>query len=188
MKNIFSKNSLFIFLFVFGTSFSYADGSKTTASYIVPTEENLVEHSRFEVEIVKPYTGVSTAEISYIFPKALTGDPGLRVDFKRISGNEDTGVSLWEANEMTATCTDNASQVQCNVYLKRAPPLASAQRVFETFSVGLDLQTSAPLFDTSKAKDFLKKSGLPQNIIDIKLDVLDKFLSSEPAGILSYEY
>jgi hypothetical protein len=151
----------------------------------VPTPAHLVEHSRFQVEIVKSYTGISSTEISYIFPKELTGDPGLRVDFKRISGNEDTGVSLWEAKEMTATCTDDGEQVQCNVYLKKLP-VVREQNLFT--SLGQDLRSSTPIFDFSKAKDFIGKTGLPQQIIDAKLDVLDQFLSSEPAGILSYDY
>lgn len=181
------KNTFFIAMLlpILATSLSYAKGPDLTASYIVPTPAHLVEHSRFQVEIVKSYAGISSTEISYIFPKELTGDPALRVDFNRISSNEETGVSFWDSKEMTATCTDDGEEVQCNVYLKKAPVVRS---LFQLSSLGQDLRSSSPLFDFSKAKDFIGKSGLPQNIIDAKLDVLDQFLSSEPAGILSYDY
>ncbi len=184
MKSFFST---LILLPLLAATFSSANAESTNASYIVPTPAHLVEHSRFQVEIVKSYTGISSTEISYIFPKELTGDPGLRVDFKRISGEEDTGVSLWEAKEMTATCTDDGKQVQCNMYLKKVPVIRE-QSFFQLSSLGQDIRVSAPVFDFSKATDFINKSGLPQQIIDAKLDVLDQFLSSEPAGILSYDY
>ncbi len=184
MKNFFFR---LILLPVLAAPFFSANASSTSASYIVPTPAHLVAHSRFQVEIVKSYTGISSTEISYIFPKELTGDPGLRVDFKRLSGKENTGVSLWEAKEMTATCTDDGKQVQCNVYLKKMP-LIQEQSFFQLSSLGQDIRSSTPVFDFSKAQDFIGKSGLPQNIIDAQLDVLDQFLSSEPAGILSYDY
>ncbi len=184
MKSLFF---LSILLPVLAAPLSYAKGADTTASYIVPTPSHLVEYSRFQVEIVKSYAGISSSEISYVFPKELTGDPGLRVDFKRVSGNQDTGVSLWEAPEMTATCTDDGEQVQCNIYLKKTP-LVGEQSLFQLSSLGQDLRASVPLLNSTKAKDFLLNSGLPQQIIDAKLDVLDQFLDSEPAGILSYEY
>ncbi len=175
------------FLQVLLGSISFAKGADTTAHYIVPTPAELVEHSRFEVEIVKSYAGSSSTEISYVFPKELTGDPGLLVQFKKITGNEDTGVSFWEAEQMTAACTDDGERVQCNVYLKKTP-VGRAQALFQFPLVQQDFRSSVPLFDSSKAKDFLVNSGLPKQILDAKLNVLDKFLSSEPAGILSYEY
>jgi hypothetical protein len=184
MKIFFST---LILLPLLAAPFSSAKASSTSASYIVPTPAHLVAHSRFQVEIVKSYEGISSTEISYIFPKELTGDPGLRVDFKRISGDEDSGVSLWEAKEMTATCTDDGKLVQCNVYLKKVP-LVREQSLLQLSSLGQDIRSSTPLFDFSKAKDFIGKTGLSQNIINAKLDVLTQFLSSEPAGILSYEY
>jgi hypothetical protein len=147
-----------------------ANGADQKASYVVPTAQHLVEFSRFDVEIVKSYTGVSSDEISYLFPKELTGDPALQVNFKRTSSDLETGVSLWDAKEMTATCTDDGKTVLCNMYLKKT------------------LRGMKTILDPSGAKSFIMGSGLPQNIISAKLEVLDQFLDSEPAGILSYEY
>jgi hypothetical protein len=158
-------------LTAFATSLSFAQGADLTATYIVPTPEHLLEYSRFNLQIVNPYSGSSSTEISYLFPKDLTGDPALLVDFKRTSINLESGVSQWEAHEMTATCTDDGAHVQCNIYLKKN-----------------DLRRSSPLFNATKAKDFINNSGLPKHVIDAKLDVLEQFLSSEPAGLLTYEY
>ncbi|MBY0385774.1 hypothetical protein K2X05_11515 [bacterium] len=181
MKIIFSMLNLFCVM-------SFAKGADTTATYIVPTSPELVPYSRFEVEIVKPYTGETSSEISYIFPKELTGDPALQVNFKLIEMDEDSKVSRWDAKEMTAVCTDNGEDVKCNMYLKKSPSIIQQSRMFQFANFDLSQFRATPILDSTKAVDFIKKSGFSKDVMDAKLSVLDKFLSSEPAGILSYSY
>lgn len=181
MKILFSILNLFCLM-------SFAKGADTTAEYIVPTSAELVPYSRFEVEIVKPYTGDTSNEISYIFPKELTGDPGLQVNFRRVDMDSETKVSHWDAKEMTAVCTDNGEDVKCNMYLKKIPSVVQQSRMFQFTNFNLSQFRATSVIDSTKAVDFIKKSGLSKDVMDAKLSVLDQFLSSEPAGILSYSY
>lgn len=177
----------FLILSLF-SALSFAKGADTTAVYIVPTSPELVPYSRFEVEIVKPYTGESSSEISYIFPKELTGDPALQVNFKLVEMDAENKVSRWDAKEMTAVCTDNGEDVKCNMYLKKVPSLVRQTNMFQFANFNLSQFRATPILDSTKAVDFIKNSGLSKDVMNAKLSVLDQFLSSEPAGILSYSY
>jgi hypothetical protein len=167
---------------------SFAKGADTTAEYIVPTSPDLVPYSRFQVEIVKPYTGDASTEISYIFPKELTGDPALQVNFKLVEMDAENKVSRWDAKEMTAVCTDNGEDVKCNMYLKKITPMFRQSRMLQLANLNFSSLRGTPVLDATKAVDFIKNSGFSKDVMDAKLSVLDKFLSSEPAGILSYSY
>ena len=152
------------------------------AEYIVPTPPELVGYSRFEVGIVKSYSGQSSTEISYIFPKLLTGDPALVVKFQR-TGTESGPTTHWDSDVMEAVCTDNGKRISCNIYLKKAPEFATKTAFGFT-----QAQFLTPLLNSSGAIDFINKSGLSPEAQAAQLAVLDKFMSSEPGGILSYDY
>lgn len=166
-----------------------AGGPDTVAIYIVPTPPELVPYSRFEVPIVQSYSATSK-EISYIFPKELTGDPALQVDFQLIEMDQQTKASRWDSPWMEALCTDDGETVNCNIYVKKVPMkrLQTFARGLGLAQLGLESRAVTPLINSAKAIDFINNSGLTADVIDAKLKVLDKFLSSEPGGILSYDY
>jgi hypothetical protein len=168
---------------------SLASGPDSVATYIVPTSPELVPYSRFAVQIVQSYSADSKA-ISYIFPKELTGEPALQVDFRWVESDLQTKVSHWDSEPMEALCTDDGETVNCNIYVKKVPMkrMQTFARGLEFSDLSLGARSMVPLINASKAVDFINKSGLPKDVIDAKLKVLDQFLSSEPGGILTYDY
>lgn len=161
MKKIF-------LLFLLLANQGFAKGApETQADYIVPVAANLVPYSRFKVDIVKPYIGDATKEISYIFPKELTGDPALQVNMKLVSMDTNLNLSEWDSPEMSATCTADDERVTCNMYVKK-----SAGR----------------FLDTSKAIDFLTKTSTNPSTLQSQIEVLESFIKKEPGGILTYEF
>lgn len=183
------KCFIFLLSLVLNLNSLHASGPDTVATYIVPTPPELVTYSRFAVQIVKTYfTG--SKEISYIFPKELTGDPALQVDFRLVESDAQTKVSRWDSEPMEAFCTDDSETVSCNIYVKKIPMrrLQTFARGLEFTDLGFGARSMVPMIDATKAIDFINKSGLPADVMDAKLKVLDKFLSSEPGGILTYDY
>ncbi len=184
---------LFLTAFLTLTS-AFASEADQMADYVVPTGPELVEHSRFKVGIVQSYAGTSSNEISYVFPPELTGEPALFVKFTLVEMDQAKRVSRWDSKEMSAVCTDDGEKVQCNIYVKKEPMARqnTFAQLFEEqitpFSGRATALKRKPLMDSTKAVDFIKNSGLPKDVINDKLQVLDKFLSSEPGGILTYEY
>ncbi len=170
-----------------------AQASDDMAEYTVPVPDNLVEYSRFFVKINKPYGGDNTQSISYTFPEELTGFPPLTVNLKRIPQTQNS----WESPELTAHCTTLESWFSCNIHLKKQSALA--QNLTQKASVlqGLlggtpflvpQTQARAIAINKDNVVEFLTSSAISPKMLQGQLDVLDIFLSSEPAGILSYEF
>ncbi len=163
------------------------------AEYTVPTTADLVEHSRFKIEILKPYTGQSSSAISYVFPAELVGLENHIVNFTRVGNTNE-----WESPEMTASCMEIDNLFSCNIYLVKKPlpeattlPLNSFVDMFSqnlstaSFSCSDNLHS---FVNPNNVIQFLSASGFEGDVFDKKLAVAQAFSCSEPAGILFYEF
>lgn len=144
------------------------------ADYVVPTPPELVEYSRFQVQIKSAYKGRDTDKIVYTFPEDLTGITDGTVTLKKVSEVSD----LWVGDEMEAVCTTNQSFFSCNMYLIKEQD----QQAFQI------TRSSLKIFDKQRALDVLRSKDFAQDVFDKKSRVLDHFHSGEPAGILSYQF
>lgn len=166
------------------------------AKYEVPAPEELEDFAKFKVKINQAYTGADSETISYTFPEELTGTPALTVTLKRVPGTENS----WEGREMTAECFEDSDLFTCEMFLIKKPvaqPGATVVDIGSVFSGNMVMKSAAaPEFETFIDKDnvvnFLNTNAvalaLPPNHLKNQLFILDKFLSNEPAGILSYKF
>jgi hypothetical protein len=137
------------------------------AMYFVPVSQDLAPFSRFNVKIDEPYVGTSSNTLAYTFPEELTGSPALSVQLKRTPGT----VNDWESPVMRASCAELEKTFTCNMYLVKTP---AGNLV-------------APLSVDNTAKVLSLKNLSPTDFAQ-QLLVVEKFLSSEPAGILTYKF
>lgn len=163
--------------------------SDTFAEYTVPTSADLIDFSRFHVKINQPYIGDASNTLSYTFPEELTGNPPLTVNLKRIPGTKNS----WESPELTAHCTTVDDWFSCNIYLNKSVPKANkSMSLVDLFNgaaiTKTPLASSTPFINKQKVIDFLTQNAVSAQSLQQQIDVLDQFLSSEPAGILSYEF
>lgn len=166
------------------------------AVYTVPVPEELEAFAEFPIEMAGAYsTGANF--ISYNLPLKLTGQPAVNVTLYRNAINK----NIWEGENFRAACVEEGKFINCELYLlnKNLIAKASLKTYLEKIAVPDDTQfqimapemptfmLSAIPFSTS-ANSMVKK--IPPNMIKIgdiskQLLVLDHFLSSEPAGILT---
>lgn len=167
---------------------AFAKGS-LIAEYTVPTPMDLVEYSRFEIPINKPYTGAGTQSISYTFPEELTGSPALTVTLQKIAGTD----NMWDSPLMTASCTTVNDWFSCNIYLKKTQTTEPQPVLDLSNLVGRISPRETPRMvpigiDRSQVLQFLNQNAPSPEALEKQIKVLDQFLDSEPAGILSYEF
>jgi hypothetical protein len=166
------------------------DGSPNQADYVVPAPSELDSYSHFKIKVNKAYSGVTTDTLSYTFPKELTGNPPLTVELKRIPGTEND----WMSPEMTALCSAENQMFSCEMHLNKIVPPATMMDLQSVFTGNIATKSNAasaglvPFIDKNNVIDFLSQKALSPQDLQNKLDVLDLFLSSEPAGILSYPF
>lgn len=178
-------------------SFAIAKGGEpiTEAEYTVPTSAELIDYSRFIVKINQAYTGDTTKVISYTFPEELTGSPALTVTLSRVPGTKND----WESPEMKASCTTVGDWFSCNIYLNKTqvtetsqqPKMLNLTNLFTGNTIhakASPLAAAATAINKNNVVDFLTKSAPSADVLKKQIEVLDQFLKSEPAGILSYEF
>jgi len=157
------------------------------ADYVVPVPKDLADLANFKVKIVQPYAGDTTEAISYTFPEDLTGTPPLTVTLRRVAGTENS----WESQEMRAECSEQGDLFTCNMFLNRKPAVP-AKMVGLANVFGGTVASADPVNDTYINKEsalaFISNNSVSAQEFQQKKDILDWFLSSEPAGVLSYHF
>lgn len=141
--------------------------SDIEAIYVVPVPQELAPFSRFAVKVSEPYAGDTTDTLAYTFPEELTGAPALSVVLKRTPGTPND----WESPMMKASCAEVDSVFTCNMYLTK----------------NANNTLVAPLSVAGAANVLSMKNLAPMDLVK-QLLVVEKFLSSEPAGILTYKF
>lgn len=168
---------------------SVAAAKSDEADYSVPVPPELSAFAEFTVKINQPYVGPSTTQISYTFPKELTGDPALTVTLKRVPGT----INDWESPQMTARCEEANEVFTCEMHLVKQTENA-LRAVNPLLNLGASAFGAQPALaqavaiDKDNVVEFLTASAVSAAALRSQLDVLDIFLSSEPAGILTYEF
>jgi hypothetical protein len=137
------------------------------AMYFVPVSQDLAPFSRFNVKIDEPYIGSSSDTLAYTFPEELTGAPALSVQLKRTPGTPND----WESPVMKASCAEFGNTFTCNMYLVKD----------STGKLAADLSVD-------KTAKILSLKNLSPSDFSQQLLVVEKFLASEPAGILTYKF
>lgn len=155
---------------------SSAFASPDEALYIVPTPPELVKHSRFEIEIIEPFEGYHTQQISYIFPEILVGEANRRVVLQRVAGTPNS----WESAEMRAECDVTVEIFSCNIYLKKPQARSVLSELF------LPTLWADGLLSLDKSLKHLSSMGLTAAETASFSAVVGEFFSNEPAGILLY--
>lgn len=138
----------------------------TQANYTVPVKApELLPFSNFTVTIDQSYQGPSTQNIAYTFPKELTGEPPLSITMSRVPGSS----TLWSGPVVKAECTDLAPVFQCQM----------------NFADGIQPEDVVSL---PRVNEFLMGQGKSLIDVQLQLQVVQEFLSSEPIGTLTYTY
>ena len=147
------------------------------ALYIVPTDPDLVQFSRFNIRIVEAYENQLTEKIAYEFPEILVGEKNKVIEFAKIPGT----VNSWQAPEAEAHCSTLSDIFSCNIHLNKNPvgdlansTIAGEVLIPRVLSKDLSLEN-------------LQKMTMPQNDLLGFTQVVEDFFSNEPAGILMYE-
>lgn len=143
------------------------------ALYIVPTEPEFVDFSRFNIEIVNAYENGNTEKIAYKFPEILVGQKDKVLEFNRIPGTSNS----WHSPEADAHCNVLGDLFSCNIHLNKS---------FVPDVIGSDV-----VIPNRLSKDFaleqLKNMTMPQAEMQGFSHVIEAFFAGEPAGILMYE-
>ncbi|MBY0316380.1 MAG: hypothetical protein K2Q26_12710 [Bdellovibrionales bacterium] len=183
--------SIFCLVVLFFCSISLAKNPK--AVYTVPVPQELQAFASFSIEMLGAY-GSDATVISYKLPLRLTGEPAVFVSLTRNSVNK----NLWEGTDFRAECADDGEIAVCELFLLNKGLILkeNLEKYLEKISAqNLPSQTVAPEmeafmmsaqpFSISPSKNLLPKDIVQKDDIRKQLSVLDHFLSSEPAGILT---
>jgi hypothetical protein len=159
------------------------------ADYVVPVppelEEQLKDYANFKVKVVKPYAGLATTSITYTFPEELTGHPPLTVTLTRVPGSD----TEWQGVEMNASCDEYNDLLTCEIYLNKKPEApAKVVDLNSIFSGNMVMKSSQTFINKNNVVNFLTANISNKGELKNHLDILDIFLDSEPAGVLSYRF
>lgn len=149
------------------------------ALYIVPASTDLIQHSRFTVNVLKPYAGKHTQTIVYEFPEILVGEAHYQVVLHKVPGT----INSWKSDVLEAHCTTVQQLFSCNIHIIKRPDELSWLHLILPKAMA---QNS--LLSLSKSLRHLEKLSLPQQDLAPFKKVVEVFFSHEPAGFLSYQY
>ncbi len=156
--------------------------TETEAVYIVPSEPELIGHSRFIVQIVDAFTGPETEKISYVFPEVLIGEKNRLIEFTRIEGTDNS----WKSDLLTAHCMTIDDTFSCNILVNEDPKQSWLEKLSE-FVIPKAYAGIGRLCQ-GHAVSHLSTMGLSAHDVTQFTHVIGSFCSSEPAGFLSYDF
>ncbi len=178
------KKTLAVLLITLAPTLVFAKKGQpdTEGLYVVPSPPELVDHSRFIVQIVDPFQGPETTKISYIFPEVLIGEANRLIEFQRIEGTENS----WTSDLLTAHCTVIDETYSCNISINK-PKQQSFLEAFHNLFIPQALAQVLNLCQ-GQAVTHIGQMDLAPDDIAKYTQVVGQFCSNEPAGFLSYDF